>query len=231
MKGIYDWVPWFRELARNIAEGGEEYLIDRVKQVAWGDSPALRRFGDEGIDPFSFTYFLASKAKSNSRERVYDSVSSLFQIESPPPEMGIEDYCIFPTPPQNWLFHNGVRFSPDVLWRLFRQAAKENPEINPRDFKNVMNINNVAVVKLTQALFLINPEYFQPVDNLTDELSEVLGLPAPSDLQSGINKSGEYERYLSFIQQLMQAFPGCRPYEINMFLYLIKPNPNYSQKR
>ena len=57
MKEIYDWVPWFRELARKIAEGGETYLIEKAKQVNWGEDPSLLRYGDEGIDPFSFFYF------------------------------------------------------------------------------------------------------------------------------------------------------------------------------
>ena len=61
MKEIYDWVPWFRELAKNIAEGGEQYLVDKAKDVNWAKGRALLEFGDEGIDPFSFFYFLASK--------------------------------------------------------------------------------------------------------------------------------------------------------------------------
>ena len=26
MKEIYDWVPWFKELGKRIAEGGEQYV-------------------------------------------------------------------------------------------------------------------------------------------------------------------------------------------------------------
>ncbi|MDE2890827.1 MAG: AAA family ATPase [Gemmatimonadota bacterium] len=227
MKEIYDWVPWFRELARNIAEGGEAFLIDRAKKVAWGENQALLQYGDAAIDPFSFFYFLASKATRHQLKPVYDSVGDVFEMKTPRADGSVDDSYTIPSSSRNWLFHGDSEFSPDMLWRLFRQAEERNPDINPRDFKSVMKIKNVAVVKLTHALFLINPEYFQPVDNLTAELSEVLGLPAPSDLRSGINRSGDYERYLSFIKQLMQAFPGCRPYEINMFLYLTKPKaPN-----
>ena len=57
MKEIYDWVPWFRELVRNISEGGKTYLIDRAKQVEWGGNRRLLEYGDNGIDPFSI-YFL-----------------------------------------------------------------------------------------------------------------------------------------------------------------------------
>ncbi len=62
MREIYDWVPWFRELAGKIAEGGEAYLIEKARRVDWrNEKPALLEYGDEGIDPFSFFYFLASK--------------------------------------------------------------------------------------------------------------------------------------------------------------------------
>lgn len=61
MKEIYDWVPWFRELAGKIMEGGEAYLVQKTRQVDWVNDPSLLRYGDEGIDPFSFFYFLAQK--------------------------------------------------------------------------------------------------------------------------------------------------------------------------
>ena len=59
MKEIYDWVPWFRELAEKIADGGERDLIDKAKRVAWSDNdkaPPLLRYGDDNIDPLSFFY-------------------------------------------------------------------------------------------------------------------------------------------------------------------------------
>ena len=37
MREIGDWALWSRELARKIAEGGEQYLIDKAKLVAWQD--------------------------------------------------------------------------------------------------------------------------------------------------------------------------------------------------
>ena len=60
MKEIYSWVPWFQELRRKIAEGGETYLIEKANQVEWGGDPLLLQHGDKGIDPFSFFSFLAS---------------------------------------------------------------------------------------------------------------------------------------------------------------------------
>ena len=223
MKEIYSWVPWFRELAKKIAEGGEAYLIEKAKLVAWGENPTLLRYGDEGIDPFSFFYFLASKNTKNQRQRVYDSVSDVFDIESSLPDTDNDVSYIFPTPQSNahLLFHERENFTPDLLWRLYKETVQDNPKIGPDDFKNALEIKYTGVSKLTQTLFLINPKYFLPVDNSTEVLSEALGLPALSKIENEI-KDGGYEKYLSVLKKIKKAFPGCQPYEINMFLYLQK---------
>ena len=61
MKEIYDWVPWFRELAKKIAQGEDQYLVDAAKRVEWRDDEKVQpllRHSDENIDPFSFFYSL-----------------------------------------------------------------------------------------------------------------------------------------------------------------------------
>ncbi|MYD62333.1 MAG: AAA domain-containing protein [Gemmatimonadetes bacterium] len=236
MKEIYDWVPWFQELARKIAEEDETYLIQKAKnQVERGGDPPLLKYGDEGIDPFSFFYFLASKARDKQpRKRVYNSVSSVFEIESRLPDTDIDDYYIFPTPQSNahLLFHERENFTPDLLWRLFREAVKDKPNIGSDDFKNALKY--IGVPKLTQTLFLINPKYFLPVDDRTYYSVETLGLPPLSEIVNKINKDDGYEEYKSVLKKLKKAFPGCEPYEINMFLYLqksgeIKVSDNFFQ--
>ncbi len=221
MKEIYDWVLWFRELAENISEGGKGYLIDRAKKIEWGENPPLLRYGDQGIDPFSFFYFLASKAGTSQLKTVYESVSREFGIERPLPDTEVYDYYIFPTPQSRFnIFYERSDSGHELLWRLFSDAVKDEPTIDPTDFENALKLSGVGVTRLTQTLFLINPEYFQPVDSLTDELSEALDLRRPSELQREINGPGGFKEYNTFIQKLNSGFPGCKPYEINMFLYL-----------
>ena len=217
MKEIYDWVPWFRELARNIAEGGEAFLIDRAKKVPWGENQALLQYGDAAIDPFSFFYFLASKAKGKQLKSVYENVGRVFELECPLADADVDDSYIFPTPSFKLLFHDGENFNGDLLWRLFRQAVADDPEIDPNDFEGVLDIKNVATAKLTQSLFLINPGFFLPADSSTADLSEALNLPTPSAIESG-----GYKEYRNFVERLGAVFPGCKPFEINMFLYFQK---------
>ncbi len=218
MREIYDWVPWFRELVGRIADEGEAYLNEKARQVDWGENLARLEYGDEGIDPFSFVYFVASKAATKQLKTVYDSVSQEFGIESPLPDPSVDDYYIFPTPPGlKVLFRDGKNSNNDLLWRLFRQAIEDGPGIDPDDFKEVLSIRDVAVPKLTQSLFLLNPGNFLPVDITSADLSEALDLPTASDI-----KIGGYATYRTFLEKATNAFPGCQPYEINMFLYMQK---------
>ena len=220
MKEIYSWVPWFRELGRKIEEGGEAYLIEKARQVEWTGDISPLEYGDEGIDPFSFFYFLASKNTRNRLKPVYDSVSHVFGIESLLPDMDIDDYYIFPTPdPRYNNFYNKKNFESDLLWRLFRQAVKNDPEIDPDDFEKALKINGVRVARLTQTLFLINPEYFLAADKTTFHLSEALGLPTWPKIEKEIEDGG-YEKYQSLLKEIKEVFPECQPYEINLFLWM-----------
>ena len=89
MREIYQWTEWFSELAGKIAEGGEEYLIDRAKRIAWkadGTQPSLLRYGDENIDPFSFFYSLAQRSQDQpSRNRIYPSINEAFDMQRQSP--------------------------------------------------------------------------------------------------------------------------------------------------
>ena len=229
MREIYYWADWFRELGERIAEGGETSLIEKVKEVDWGREPELLRRGDQGVDPFSFIYTLAQKNTRYQRPRVYPSVAKCFGLESPLADFGNDDFYMFPTPqpavPAS--FHDGKTFSPDLLWRLFGQAVRDEPKIDRTTFRDVLNIKNVAQVKLTHALCLINPDFFVPVDTL-------LHVPAKKDM---VLKSCDYEGFMSALANAKQTFPGCRACEINTFLYsqymstppLLKPESRFFQ--
>ena len=214
MKEIYDWVGWFRELGRAIRSAGEDGLITQASQVDWGgkpDLPELLKNGDQGIDPFSFLYSLAQKNTKHQRPRVYPSVAECFGLEAPP-DPGNEDLYAFPAPPPMApaVFNNRIEFKPDLLWRLFRQAVENEPQIDPELFRDVLEIQFVAIKKLTHTLCLINPDYFVPADALQH-------LPANrgTDL-----KRWDHAEYVSAMDKAKRTFPGCRAYEINAFVWL-----------
>lgn len=208
MKEIYDWVPWFKELAEKIAEGGEQYLIERVKRVPWGGDdkePSLLR----NINPLSFFYTLASRSSSlESRRRIYPSIASAFAM-SRELDPDLDDAFIFPTPPALTALFRG---EPSLLWRLFREAVSGFGLVDPRDFESALRIQNVATRKLTQVLFLINPENFFPIDDHTKSLGFF-------DFDSVPNQIS-WEHYQQLIDRVKTGLPRCHLYEANLFAYL-----------
>ena len=216
VKEIYDWVPWFRELAEKIAEGGERELIDKAKQVAWNDNgkaPPLLQYGESYIDPLSFFYALASRSKfPESRNRIYPSINAAFKLER---ELAhdSDDHFVFPTPPLvNVLFHGGEGTGdPALLWRLFRQAVSGIESVRAEDFEGALRIRNVATRKLTQALFLVNPHDFLPIDDQATSLGFFDSVPT----------SISWEEYRQLIGEVKSGLPGCRLYEANLLSYLV----------
>ncbi len=215
----YSWVPWFKELVTRIIEGGEGQLAERARDVEWGNVPSLLAYGDENIDPFSFLYFLAQKNTERLYKPVLGSVHQVFDIEA----AFLNGPAYIPRSPFNVLFHDGKDFYPELLWRLFRQAATEGaPAIDTDDFQAVLGIRNVAIAKLTQTLFIANPNYFLPVDGNIDTV-----LP---QFQSPQQQVQDYEGYVVMMDAIKRLFPGCEPYEINTFLDTQKKAPLITNK-
>ena len=222
MINSYSWVPWFQELTAKIAEKDEQYLINRSKEVNWiTEAPKLLNYNDENIDPFSFIYFLAQRNASSAQKfkQVSDSVHDKFKLSTA--RLPKQDH-IFPTPSYNApvLFHDGKKsYKPELLWRLFRQAVRGD-KINEQDFLDALEIKNVAVTKLTQALFLINPNHFFPIDEKFAVFTEKLLNIKIKDVKRSIEQNG-FNKYKSIIKQTKDRFPDCFFYEINEFLYLL----------
>lgn len=209
MKEIYDWIPWFTEFCERIANNGPEFLAERARRVPWkkiGEAPLLSH-GDDNIDPFSFVYSLA--AHQHARQRVYASVAEEFELTSELP-LQMNEAFIFPTPqPAAALFHDSGKGDPVALWRLFRSAVSGIDAVSAEDFERAQRIGGVAAAKLTQTLFLINGREFLPYDNATQSVRE--------DPRREHRIS--WEEYRASLKDLLEAFPGCRPYEINLLAY------------
>ena len=210
MKEIYDWVPWFTELAQKIADGSPKYLAECAKKIRWsteGETAPLLRYGDENIDPFSFLYFLASKnTTSNTATSVFSDVSKVFALKT-------HDWShiqYFPTAvPFNALFHDKGKGNPNMLWKLFDDAVRGRSRVRGEDFEAALHIPKVALPKLTQTLFLANPHEFLPWDRWQKKL-DIHNLPAKPT----------WDQYQKGIDIVRAAFPCCQPNDINIFSYL-----------
>ncbi len=218
MKEVYDWVPWFRELGKKIDEGGEQFLIDKAKSIEWKDDDSvspLLKYGDDNIDPFSFIYTLASLSKSSKgRNRIYPGIQDAFGLTAVLP-LDLDDAFIFPMPmPLSTLFHWDGKGDPALLWRLFRDAVAGFETIKPDDFQQALNLQGIAITKLTQTLFLVNPSEFLPIDSQTNSLG----------FFNTRSKNISLEKYASCIDSIQKGFPRCELYEINLLSYLHSKN-------
>lgn len=205
MKYMYAWVPWFRQLAARVAEGGERRLIECAKRVDWKvDDPALLRHGDENIDPLSFLYFLSSRLEAMK------SVHSIFSLEERLPAE--KDWA--------WIFPQAIRLktqfinpedsSPSILWRLFRQAQPTKSVVDGETFRSALGIKGVGVPSLTQALCLVNAEAFLPVDRTIEPIKK---------LTAAEKKRFSLSDYYTIMDQARDVFPACSLPEISRFLY------------
>ena len=169
MKELFDWIPWFEELAVKVAEVRREGLVERAREVDWaGLRRAVLAQGDKGADPLTFFYHLAS-IKGPKRRTVYASVAKEFGIEIDL-DYGFNDGFIFPTgDPRNIEFHD-TGDDPNLLWDMFDQAracglgGKSHDVAIADTFEKSLQVKGAGIAKLTQALFLINPRSFLPFD-------------------------------------------------------------------
>ena len=152
MKEIFDWVPWFQELASKINEGGRQTLAEKAREMDWGQrDPALLKFGDENIDPFSFIYYVAALNSVKNWKTVYSEVANVFGIKT---RIDYERAEIFyyPTPrAYNVLFHNRGKADTGLLWNLLAQVLSDS--VRSDTFKDVLKITGVGVAKLSQNPF------------------------------------------------------------------------------
>lgn len=217
MKGIYDWVPWFRELSGRIAEGDPESLLKRANKVWEGqEKPPLIKDVPLHLDPLSFVYFLTTQG-----EDIFKAVGKAFDMKTPLWEA--DDAWIFPqTIEVAWLFLHRQELDPKPMWNLFRAAhrTKQSGDRIDSDLWNAALDNpGVGIPSLTQMLCLTNPYSFLALDKKSMGIaSSILCLKGPS-IEKRIEGNG-YAEYASIQGELHQLFPKCHLYEIDRFLYL-----------
>ena len=116
----------------------------------------------------------------------------------------LDEAFVFPTPPRiNTLFHSGRPGGPSPsLAAVSKRRNRGSSYIDAEDFEGALAIGNVALKKLTQALFLINADSFLPIDDHTTSLGLFRFDKPPNRVT--------LPEYADLIHLLRNAFPGCR---------------------
>jgi hypothetical protein len=213
-------VDFFTELAGKINDlrnndDRDSKLFDLAKQ-SFGEDSAICKY--DYVDPFSFIYFLAQRNTRNQKDRYFSAVKDVFSLNS-----DIPTDIVFPTPTPNstTLYHDGQTFHNDILWKMFDKACAGD-DFTDTEFLAFLNLKAVGCSKLTQTLFLINPESYLPIDNNV-YLTEEDTYKSYPELKKAIDKSG-FSPYKQAKDDISKHFPGCHFYEINLFNYLKTSN-------
>ena len=228
MENMYAWVPWFRELAGRIADGGERRLIERAKLCWKGqDEPPLVKDFPSHLDPLSFLYFLTTQ-----EEGIFDAVGKAFGMGTQLWQLWEEDDAwIFPQPMAvNPLFLHRNELDPKPMWSLFRAAHRtEQGEVQfDSDLWDAVLANpGVGVPSLTQMLCLANPYAFLALDKKNMEIVRAI-LRSTGSIEGRIRSRG-YTEYASIQAEMCRHFPKCHLYEIDRFLYLQHKNRQYKE--
>lgn len=227
----YDWVPFFKGICSAIlslsAETGRDHLLFLKAEQVFDDDPILRF---DYVDPFSFIYAFAQRSTKNQRLPYFQRAKLAFNLSEDIPT----DYT-FPTPiPQTkslfyaageYINNAGSTVDRNILWTFFGAVFRGEP-LEAEDFETVLSIKNVGVIKLTQALFLINPKQFIPFDSQMN----CLPLPELDNLKPLIRRIEQegLAPYMEVLSLLKTRFSGCKMYEINLLNVLTtSPHEDY----
>lgn len=204
---MYDWIPFFKELSERIIESRSS-IRDKTILIL-GEAHSLLQWP---IDPFTFIYTLVSRNSHENLTMVRDTLGLSTEVPKD---------RIFPTPPGLALrgFHYKGDYSPlseSELWDFFSLIIN-----SPRSsecgnlFEQMLKIKNVGIAKLTQTLFLINPDLFIPIDKNTIVLFPGKKI---AEVQKSLEKEG-YSAYIRLMDELKKRFKGCEFWEMNRLAY------------
>jgi len=224
----YDWVPFFQAICQGIAalsglENRDELLLEKARLTFEPGDPILRF---TFTDPFSYLYALAQRNTAKQSDLYFERARAAFGVA-----VAIPTDLIFPTPQPNALslFYDAGRYHDNndtvigsgPVWELFSSLQSREP-VDSAVFLRVLSLKNVGVVKLTQVMFLVDPENYIPFDTRMNSLP----VPDLANLKLTLAKISEtgLTAYLEAIKELRRWFLGCKLYEINLLNWLINTN-------
>lgn len=213
----FSWIPIHKEIVKFLKgkENQQQYLISILKEalnkeLKDKDDPQAKSPNIElkEIDPFTFIFALYTKGEKG-RLRNLNSMADVLKLD-----IRAKDVHGIPSnnPQSSWLFpykykrdDNQIAF----LWELF-EFITDGKKISSEDFTYAINLKNVAVAKLTEALFLIDPVEYLPIDK-----------PVKSYLKSkGINtECSTLQEYDNIISNVRSTFRGKELYEVSYESY------------
>lgn len=196
------WRPYFQELAHKLLE-----FEDRQPELV----QILRDTGvhiqhDEGedlkvLDPFSFFSLILKHQSDASVLPFFAKIKERLALQAPVPTdlNGVP----WSNPMNAWFFAYKSRRQVDdlpTLWALAKQAV--SGELEPQTFERALAIRQVALPKLTQGLFWLNPDEFLALNGVNNPYLEGRGIKS-----SRVNTLAEMQQVLNAARDLAPDFP------------------------
>ncbi|TSA82163.1 DUF4357 domain-containing protein [Deinococcus detaillensis] len=194
------WKPFFHELAVKLLdfETSQPELIEVLRAAG------IAINHDEGepldqIDPFTFFSLILKHTSDVTALPLFAKVGASLGLTSPAPTnlVGVP----WSNPMNAWFFaYRSVRQPEDgpTLWRLAQQAVAG--ELDAQTFAEALAIRQVALPKLTQGLFWLNPERFLTLN----------GVNVPYLQERGIRRAGQVQTLAEY-ESVMQAAAQINP--------------------
>ena len=196
------WKPFFQELAVKLLDFEERQpeLIAFLRKAGI----SINHDGDEPLsvlDPFSFFSLILKHTSDATVLPLFTRVGESLGLSSPAPT----DLTGVPwsNPMNAWFFaFRSQRQQGDVptLWQLARQALAG--ELEAQTFEDALKIRKVALAKLTQGLFWLNPDRFLALNGVNVPYLQARGVQRAGQVQTLV----EYRSALDAAAQINPDF-------------------------
>lgn len=195
----FSWVKTHKQLVQYLLtkEDSQKDLVSLLKSVGITPFNDKANYGEhdielEEIDPFTFFCYIY-KYGSEKRLKFLQEISEKLNLDFPKGESGIPSAQA----QKVWMFpYQYERKNNEVsrLWSFFKKAV--NNKITDQDFEDILKIRSTGKVKITEALFYIDPERYFPINGPTKPyLKEVL------NIDPNFNTFSEYLTILEKIKE------------------------------
>ena len=194
----FTWIQTYKELVeylKNMKDRQKE-LISILEEVL-GEKPKEKEkgleFELEEIDPFTFISYL-NKFGQAKRLQIIQNLAKKLNLTVPVDIDGVPS-----TNPQNvwWFPVKSERTNNEIekLWNFFYLAVEN--KITDEAFSEILHMKGIGICKLTDGLYLINPESYLCLDDpVTDYLKDKYSLTIKVD------KNTTYQDYLRILEEV-----------------------------
>ena len=198
------WIPFYEEMALklNAYRENRSELVELVKGIrekyrSYLTNKLFSKIND--IDPFT-VMGLINRSGFQRRSEIASYFKDVLKMAADAPRNIQSDWLGIPVLDNTSSVYATEKSEIDLLWDLFVELQQSN--YDDSKFEKALQINGVALAKLTMAFYWINPKHYCPMDNNTLEL---LNEKYSWQMNKESPQSFQYKNLLDFLHQKIGA--------------------------